>query len=548
MSKEFHDITYLHQVFIVDGFKTSKTLPPALEYHRKVAKDLYPNAVYKLWGGDDLRVFLRKNFPADVLEAFDKLKPYSYKCDLARYCLMYVYGGIYFDLAIQMTHEWRIPLHYGVAAFTESYEGMDCWACIQTSLLWSLPQRREWYFAIRQIVDNCQNHFYGPHDHYPTAGALLGRSFAAAMSEKGQSFDADDQFVGEVRYITPDKANQNVTYVSPSFHVIGMRNKMKAGDISALGVKGSNNYCQIWKSKQVYHEDKSIWLASDKNIIADSSGYKNNGCIYINNKKGRVSYGPYVDFKKGSYKLTINFTEKTKYKNLFLDIAKEGGHAIKEFNYSYDKIETRTEETFFFVLDQDEKSLEFRPSVYGDFLGGIHSFTVEESDTFSWTVLHPTIVKDEVAFKKQNILEVKKDSKGRIFYGPFVDLKPGLYDLEIIFTEKTVYKNLVCKITSDYAKKDLENISKSYGVEKVRPKEDFRFVINDYERFVEFSLYVLGDFHGGVKEIKLSRNENSNKKSFLNSLARAYQKKKLSLDVKYIKNLLNKYFHVITRR
>ncbi|MCX5617629.1 hypothetical protein NQF86_02940 [Bombella sp. TMW 2.2543] len=507
MSEEFHKITHLHQVFIVDGYKTPKKLPPSLEYHKEIARKLYPHAMYKLWGGDDLRRFLKENFSSDVLDAFDTLKPYSYKCDLARYCLMYVYGGIYFDLAIRMEHEWRIPLQYGVAAFTEIYDGMDCWACVQTSLLWSLPKRREWYLAIRQIVENCQNKFYGPHDHYPTAGALLGHSFAAAMSEKGQEPEADDQFVGEVRYVTPDRTNQNVTYVSPLRDLVGMRNKIQAGDISALGVSGSNNYCQIWKAKQVYHESKHIWLANDKNIVIDSVGKKENGYIYIPKRKGRVFYGPYVDFSKGHYKITLNFTERTKYKKIFLDIAKEGGETIREFEYNHHENTEREEEVFFFNLEKNEKSLEFRMKVFGDFEGGVTSIVVEEVKELEWRMNHPTIVNDQVGVLSNKGITLKQGDAGRVFYGPFVDLPPGAYSLEFIFDKGTSYRNLECEVKFGFSEEVLDKLKVSNNRIVNKEKEKFEFYLYNSKSFVEFCLFVLGDFSGRILSIKLTRQD-----------------------------------------
>ena len=42
---------------------------------------------------NDSREFIAKNFPEEVLNAFDELTPGAYKSDLFRYCFMYIMGA-----------------------------------------------------------------------------------------------------------------------------------------------------------------------------------------------------------------------------------------------------------------------------------------------------------------------------------------------------------------------------------------------------------------------------------------------------------------------
>lgn len=38
------------------------------------------------------------HFPSEVLEAFDILIPGAFKADLFRYCVLFIYGGVYADV------------------------------------------------------------------------------------------------------------------------------------------------------------------------------------------------------------------------------------------------------------------------------------------------------------------------------------------------------------------------------------------------------------------------------------------------------------------
>jgi hypothetical protein len=249
-----HIIELAHQVVIVDGLELPEHIPSGMRLNFESVQHLHPEAKYHLWSGKQLRTFIGDSFRPAVLWAFDTLQPYSYKCDLAGYCLLFVRGGMYVDLAVRLLNPWRIPASCGVAAFSEIYPGMKSWTCIQTSFLWSKPGREEWETAIEWVVENCERRYYGPHDHYPTGPALLGRAFAAAMAAKGQSYSADDQWVGEVRYVTPEPHMQNVCFVAPDRTVVGIRTKVTAGELGEMGLNGTNNYCDIWRARQVYGE------------------------------------------------------------------------------------------------------------------------------------------------------------------------------------------------------------------------------------------------------------------------------------------------------
>lgn len=57
---------------------------------------------YKFYTDDDARIFLRKHFPSQVLEAYDALNPGAFKADLFRYCVLLIYGGVYSDMDVML--------------------------------------------------------------------------------------------------------------------------------------------------------------------------------------------------------------------------------------------------------------------------------------------------------------------------------------------------------------------------------------------------------------------------------------------------------------
>ena len=59
--------------------------------------DLNPDYSYYYYDNIDSRRFLRTYFDKSVNDSYDILVPGAYKADLLRYCLLYIYGGCYFD-------------------------------------------------------------------------------------------------------------------------------------------------------------------------------------------------------------------------------------------------------------------------------------------------------------------------------------------------------------------------------------------------------------------------------------------------------------------
>ena len=57
-----------------------------------------PSFVYHLYDDNDCLEFIKNNFNNEVFEAYLNLITPSYRCDLWKYCILYIHGGIYLDM------------------------------------------------------------------------------------------------------------------------------------------------------------------------------------------------------------------------------------------------------------------------------------------------------------------------------------------------------------------------------------------------------------------------------------------------------------------
>lgn len=133
---------------------------------------------YMFFDDKDSREFISKNFPEEVLNAFDDLSPGAYKSDLFRYCFMYIVGGVYLDVNKKMMVDLNdfIDRDYDFVSCIDRDigDGFSIWQAI----LASPPKTQLMAACIKGVVNNVKNRYYGPPSALgPTGPLLVGKVF-----------------------------------------------------------------------------------------------------------------------------------------------------------------------------------------------------------------------------------------------------------------------------------------------------------------------------------------------------------------------------------
>jgi hypothetical protein len=493
---EYHLITQIHQIIIVASYQTSPIMPPMIQSNTDCARALYPSAQYKMWNEEELRIFLKQNFDDDVLWAFDTLEPYSFKCDLARFGLMYAIGGLYLDLGVRLMAHWNIPLTCGVAAFRDVPFVTRNWATMQTGLIWSVPRRVEFEHAIRFVVENCRRRYYGNGPLYPTGPVVFGRAMLAGMLERGWA-EAQDQMIGVCRCITPESEMLNVVYLSQEESLVAFRNKAIAGDLSHLGLAGSNNYNQIWRSRRVYGELEYSWTLSELPSVKPDLVCNEAGLYIPFGTSGHVAWGPYIPLADGTYRATWTFSSDTIGPRIHIDICTDSGESIirdRLFNSPF--LKGGTELSVDFTLDDQKNDVECRVAVFPDFKGWLRSFSIRALDVRRWGHDHPKInVANGVRTGRG--CRVKTYVEGLISSGPRISVPKGSYILEVQFaTVASRSEGVDIEISANEGRKRiaLETVHRGTLLRSTVVRVPFASV--EDLRDVEFRVYSKGLFKG----------------------------------------------------
>jgi len=384
----WHITRRIHQIMLVDGFTLPARLPQFVTDNAAELRALYPAAEYRLWDGHALRAMIAAHFEPEVLAAFDLLRPYAYKADLARYCLLYVFGGLYVDLAIRSIDAIKPPPGAGLASFRDDDLQSPSWTSALVGIIWAVPGRREFRIAIDYVVENCARKFYGTTPLYPTGPVLFGRALAAAMAGKKQQDDADDQWIGVRHPITPGKPQQNVSYIAPDCSLVGLLRKTVGGDLTHLGVSGTNNYNRLWHARAVYGEPVSVWSFDDPAIRLTRQARRTaDGIVAEPDATGILTHGPYIAVDPGLYRLTIQLDREEALPRMVVDVVYNHGEMLlHEHRPPAHTVADRID--FTFAVPHAVSSFEFRPQAYGSLTAKITRFTLEKIDgESSWRTM-----------------------------------------------------------------------------------------------------------------------------------------------------------------
>ena len=261
---------------------------------------VYKANKYRLYEDRDIRRFISNNFGIRVLNAYDKIAPYAYKADLARYCLLYEYGGLYSDLSYLHLNPIENMDSAAIVAFRD-VDKHPSWAA-STGLIYSVPGRSEFKSAIDQVVRHAEDEFYGASWLDPTGPYLLGRILAS-------SSDSNNIVLGQSKIISlRAKGSPEIVKLMPSGSVVAYRNKSRNSDISDLVGGPGNSYAKLWQHRQIWGERTKCY-GHDDMLIKPGAGVRRatDALEFMQGFEGVRLFGPEIPLDIGSFRLDVVF-------------------------------------------------------------------------------------------------------------------------------------------------------------------------------------------------------------------------------------------------
>jgi hypothetical protein len=236
-----------------------KELPPNIRENIDSFRSFYPGFEHRLFGREACRDVIAGNFDKEVLAAFDRLKPFAFQSDLARFCILHALGGVYADVSTYFFSRWP-PVataaglrSLGKMAVFRDFCGVAPWQ-VATTVFFAPRQHKALAKAIDLVCINVRNEYYGPSSLSPTGPDPFGKAIALTCTP-------EDLITGDSVFALPEFPPGSPRVLTEPTHcfmlldrLCAAKRKRLGGALSDLGIAGGNQYNALWLARDVYRK------------------------------------------------------------------------------------------------------------------------------------------------------------------------------------------------------------------------------------------------------------------------------------------------------
>jgi mannosyltransferase OCH1-like enzyme len=207
---------------------------------------------YVLWKNEDIVKLLKENFEPKVLTAYESLNSNAFKADLARYCILYTYGGWYSDLLMTIDGNLgnNVLSQYDMLIFRDMPWDRTILA-VSNSIIWVKKKNN---IILKNTIEECTNNILNkiyPRTSHRITGPVV---FGSQIAKRSLEYDDVRILVGDLSYCNEKhKAeftvvdNKERSRVHFAWHRLpGMENSLPNT------YQKSSSYSVMYKEKKLY--------------------------------------------------------------------------------------------------------------------------------------------------------------------------------------------------------------------------------------------------------------------------------------------------------
>lgn len=237
----------IHQIWITDN---NQQPPEYIQEKINKLKSTYSEYQHKLYNDSDIQTILRDNFDENVLNAYLTLIPYAFKSDLARLCILYTYGGFYWDASISPDSKIEFEESLLVSG-DNSILGSGGLPIIENNCMFFKEPNHP---LLKEMIDKVVNNIYrldrGEHALDVTGPIALGRIV--------ENSTCNNIKYAKVEYIDNIKC---VTVDGTLFYEF--KPKEFTSKLHLVGASGTNDYSELWHTGNTFHYKISYVVITD---------------------------------------------------------------------------------------------------------------------------------------------------------------------------------------------------------------------------------------------------------------------------------------------
>lgn len=231
----------IHKVIITDSGTLPK-LPSGISNAIESFYRLNPDYKVNLYSHEDCVKYIKKHYDEDILNLYNKLKPYAYKCDLMSQLILYNEGGWYSSMRSVCLE----PLDVLNNINKEYYTSVDCppnQICMYNAFIGAVPGHPISKKMIDMLKWNIEHNHYGWDCLYPTGpGAYMAGAIDYIRENPHKCF------IGQHTI-----EENNVEYVRFDNKRIFKCKYNNARGADNSDMNETNNYGKMWLNRDIYN-------------------------------------------------------------------------------------------------------------------------------------------------------------------------------------------------------------------------------------------------------------------------------------------------------
>lgn len=237
----------IHQTF------ETKCLPHGLAMAAFSWINRNPDYEYKYYDDRDRRHFIKTNFDAKTLSAYDSLIPGAYRADFWRYCVIYIEGGVYIDIKMGAL----LPLDRVISSDIDLMIVNDTHdITLYNAFFAAIPKHPAVLRTIETVTNRVLNKEYGPHILYPTGPMAMGSSILPFYGYQNHAPNGKHHSnLGIIQVYSHSKINGDTVILHPNGDkLVKTRYDHSVTESFINKITGRPHYRFLWSRQDIYRK------------------------------------------------------------------------------------------------------------------------------------------------------------------------------------------------------------------------------------------------------------------------------------------------------
>lgn len=223
--------------------------------HQKLV-DLNPTYTIIWYNGKQRERFISKHYPPSVIDAYNKLKPGTYKADLWKMCILYKFGGVYVD-SYSTTFQsfddmFKGCWNSGKHQFISALDPKRCGEGVHAGFIVATRRHPFLLQCINEIVHNVETKFYGNSPMDITGPGCLRKAVCKVIGKPNATLHHGKHSYGELSFYLFEFQWGPRQYICKDGTPIISKKYSVLSYFYEKNLKKGSPYAKLWEKRDIF--------------------------------------------------------------------------------------------------------------------------------------------------------------------------------------------------------------------------------------------------------------------------------------------------------